>query len=386
MSTENPVVKAIADALSHVNDPEIKRPITDLNMIDEITVDEQGRAFVRILLTVAGCPLKTELREQATEAVRSVDGVTSVSVELGTMTDEQRDALKVQLRGDVPERVIPFAQPGNTTKVIAVSSGKGGVGKSSVTVNLALALAQLGREVGLLDADIYGHSVPDMLGLGDAHPTPLDDMLLPVPGLGIKSISIGMMKPNKSAVIAWRGPILDRALTQLLADVHWGDLDYLLIDLPPGTGDIAMSLGQKLPNAEVLVVTTPQQAASEVAERAGTMAGIMQQRVLGVVENMSWLEVTAPKSRETFRVELFGTGGGQKAADALSERLGTTIPLLGQIPLDVELRSGGDDGDPIVITHPDSPAAEAITELAKTIDARPRGLVGINLGVQPVSH
>jgi ATP-binding protein involved in chromosome partitioning len=211
-------------------------------------------------------------------------------------------------------------------------------------------------------------------------------MLLPVPGLGIKSISIGMMKPNKSDVIAWRGPILDRALTQLLADVHWGDLDYLLIDLPPGTGDIAMSLGQKLPNAEVLVVTTPQQAASEVAERAGTMAGIMQQRVLGVVENMSWLEVTAPKSRETFRVELFGTGGGQKAADALSERLGTTIPLLGQIPLDVELRSGGDDGDPIVITHPDSPAAEAITELAKTIDARPRGLVGINLGVQPVSH
>lgn len=386
MSTENPVVKAIADALSHVNDPEIKRPITDLNMIDEITVDEQGRAFVRILLTVAGCPLKTELREQATEAVRSVDGVTSVSVELGTMTDEQRDALKVQLRGDVPERVIPFAQPGNTTKVIAVSSGKGGVGKSSVTVNLALALAQLGREVGLLDADIYGHSVPDMLGLGDAHPTPLDDMLLPVPGLGIKSISIGMMKPNKSDVIAWRGPILDRALTQLLADVHWGDLDYLLIDLPPGTGDIAMSLGQKLPNAEVLVVTTPQQAASEVAERAGTMAGIMQQRVLGVVENMSWLEVTAPKSRETFRVELFGTGGGQKAADALSERLGTTIPLLGQIPLDVELRSGGDDGDPIVIAHPDSPAAKAITELARSIDARPRGLTGINLRVQPISH
>ena len=198
MSTDNPLVEAVAEALTHVNDPEIKRPITDLNMVDEITVDDQGRAFVRVLLTVSGCPLKTELREQVTEAVRGVDGVTSVSVEHGTMTDEQRDALKVQLRGGVPERVIPFAQPGNTTKVIAVSSGKGGVGKSSVTVNLALALAQLGREVGLLDADIYGHSVPDMLGLGDAHPTPLDDMLLPVPGLGIKSISIGMMKPNTS--------------------------------------------------------------------------------------------------------------------------------------------------------------------------------------------
>ena len=384
MSTENPLVGAITDALSHVNDPEIKRPITDLDMVDEITVDEQGRAFVRVLLTVAGCPLKTELREQVTEAVRGVDGVTSVSVELGTMTDEQRDALKVQLRGGVPERVIPFAQPGNTTKVIAVSSGKGGVGKSSVTVNLALGLAQLGREVGLLDADIYGHSIPDMLGLGEARPTPLDDMLLPVPGLGIKSISIGMMKPNKSDVIAWRGPILDRALTQLLADVHWGDLDYLLIDLPPGTGDIAMSLGQKLPNAEVLVVTTPQQAASEVAERAGTMAGIMQQRVMGVVENMSWLEVTAPKSGETFRVDLFGTGGGQKAADALSERLGTEIPLLGQIPLDADLRSGGDEGDPIVLAHPESPAAKAIHALASTIDSRPRGLAGMNLGVSPV--
>lgn len=258
MSTENPLVPLIREALASVVDPEIRRPITDLNMVDEITVDESGRAFVRVLLTVSGCPLKTELRESVTEAVQGIQGVSGVHVELGTMSDEQRDALKVQLRNGVPERVIPFAEPGNMTKIIAVASGKGGVGKSSVTVNLALALAARGRNVGLLDADIYGHSIPDMLGVGEARPTPLDDLLLPVPALGIKTISVGMLKPNRSDVIAWRGPILDRALTQLLADVHWGDLDYLLIDLPPGTGDIAMSLGQKLPNADVLVVTTPQ--------------------------------------------------------------------------------------------------------------------------------
>jgi ATP-binding protein involved in chromosome partitioning len=320
-----------------------------------------------------------------TEAVQSVDGVSGVHVELGTMTDEQRDALKVQLRNGVPERVIPFAEPGSMTKVIAVASGKGGVGKSSVTVNLALALAARGRSVGLLDADIYGHSIPDMLGVGDARPTPIDDLLLPVPTLGIKTISVGMLKPNRSDVIAWRGPILDRALTQLLADVHWGDLDYLLIDLPPGTGDIAMSLGQKLPNADVLVVTTPQPAASEVAERAGTMAGIMQQQVIGVVENMSWLEVSSPDGKSQ-RIQLFGEGGGRAAANALSKRLGTEVPLLGQIPIDVDLRAGGDDGDPIVVSHPESPAAQVLIELAEQLDSRPRGLAGMHLGVTPVAN
>ncbi|MDN6658669.1 MAG: Mrp/NBP35 family ATP-binding protein, partial [Acidipropionibacterium jensenii] len=344
MSTENPLVPLIREALASVVDPEIRRPITDLNMVDEITVDESGRAFVRVLLTVSGCPLKTELRESVTEAVQGIEGVSGVHVELGTMSDEQRDALKVQLRNGVPERVIPFAEPGNMTKIIAVASGKGGVGKSSVTVNLALALAARGRNVGLLDADIYGHSIPDMLGVGEARPTPLDDLLLPVPALGIKTISVGMLKPNRSDVIAWRGPILDRALTQLLADVHWGDLDYLLIDLPPGTGDIAMSLGQKIPNSEVLVVTTPQQAASEVAVRAGTMAGIMQQQVIGVIENMSWLETPCPHCGKTHRVELYGSGGGEAAAKALTKQLGTEVPLLGQIPIDIDLRSGGDEG------------------------------------------
>ncbi|AZZ39866.1 Mrp/NBP35 family ATP-binding protein [Acidipropionibacterium jensenii] len=386
MSTENPLVPLIREALASVVDPEIRRPITDLNMVDEITVDESGRAFVRVLLTVSGCPLKTELRESVTEAVQGIEGVSGVHVELGTMSDEQRDALKVQLRNGVPERVIPFAEPGNMTKIIAVASGKGGVGKSSVTVNLALALAARGRNVGLLDADIYGHSIPDMLGVGEARPTPLDDLLLPVPALGIKTISVGMLKPNRSDVIAWRGPILDRALTQLLADVHWGDLDYLLIDLPPGTGDIAMSLGQKLPNADVLVVTTPQPAASEVAERAGTMAGIMQQQVIGVVENMSWLETVCPHCGKSHRVTLFGEGGGRAAANALSKRLGTEVPLLGQIPLDQQVRVGGDDGDPIVLSHPESPAAQALTELAEGLDSRPRGLAGMHLGVTPVAN
>ncbi|WP_027588130.1 Mrp/NBP35 family ATP-binding protein [Acidipropionibacterium thoenii] len=386
MSTENPLIPLIREALAGVVDPEIRRPITDLKMVDEITVDESNRVFIRILLTVAGCPLKTELRENVTNAAQSVEGVSGVHVELGTMTDEQRDALKVTLRNGVPERVIPFAEPGCMTKVIAVASGKGGVGKSSVTVNLALALAARGRTVGLLDADIYGHSVPDMLGVGDARPTPIDDLLLPVPTLGIKTISVGMLKPNRSDVIAWRGPILDRALTQLLADVHWGDLDYLLIDLPPGTGDIAMSLGQKLPNADILVVTTPQPAASEVAERAGTMAGIMQQQVIGVVENMSWLETECPHCGTSHRVNLFGEGGGRMVANELSKRLGTEVPLLAQVPIDEQLRIGGDDGDPIVVSHPESVAAQALVGLAEGLDSRPRGLAGMHLGVTPVAN
>ena len=386
MSTENPLVPAIHEALSRVQDPEIRRPITDLGMVDEVSVDDNGRAYIRILLTVPGCPLKDTLREDVTEAATSVDGVRGAYVELGSMTDEQRAAVREQLRGGAPEPTIPFAEPGNTTKVIAVASGKGGVGKSSMTVNLALALAGLGRSVGLLDADIYDHSIPDMLGAGDAHPTPLDDLLLPVPAMGIKTISIGMMKPNKDDVIAWRGPILDRALTQLLADVHWGDLDYLLLDLPPGTGDIAMSLGQKVPTAEVLVVTTPQQAASEVAERAGTMAALMNQKIIGVVENMSWLAFTAPDTGKEYRIDLFGSGGGQEAADALSKRLGTEVPLLAQVPMDIELRKGGDEGDPIVTAHPESPAAQAIVELAKNLDSRPRGLSGMHLGVSPTNN
>jgi ATP-binding protein involved in chromosome partitioning len=270
--TEHPLAPRIRAALHGVNDPEIRRPITDLGMVEAIDVDADNRVRVEVLLTVSGCPMKDTLRRDVTAAVSAVPGVSGVEVDLGVMNDEQRSALRDLLKGGQPEREIPFARPGSLTKVIAVASGKGGVGKSSVTVNLALALAAQGRTVGLLDADIYGHSVPAMLGVAEARPTAVEDMIMPVPAYDLKVISIGMLKPRRDQVVAWRGPILDRALTQMLADVYWGDLDYLLLDLPPGTGDVAISLGQKLPNAEVLVVTTPQSAAAEVAERAGTMA------------------------------------------------------------------------------------------------------------------
>jgi ATP-binding protein involved in chromosome partitioning len=296
------------------------------------------------------------------------------------MNDEQREAMRTMLRGGQQQRAIPFAQPGNLTRVLAVASGKGGVGKSSVTVNLALALAKQGRAVGILDADIYGHSIPDLLGLGDARPTVVDDMIMPVPAMGgLRVISIGMLKPSRDQVVAWRGPILDRALTQLLADVYWGDLDYLLLDLPPGTGDVAMSLGQKIPSSEVLVVTTPQTAASEVAERAGTMAHILEQRVLGVVENMSWMETTCPHCEQSHRLELFGSGGGALVAEALTERFVYEVPLLAQIPFDESLLSGGDRGTPIVESHPDHPSAQAIMGLAEQVASRKKGLLGTRL-------
>ncbi len=385
MTAENPLLPKVRAALRQVEDPEIRRPITELGMVDELTATDDGQIFVKVLLTVAGCPMRSEITSRVTTAVSAVEGVTAVNVALGVMDDEQRSAMRQVLRAGQTEREIPFAQPGNLTKVIAVASGKGGVGKSSVTVNLAVALAKAGRSVAVLDADIYGHSVPDLLGLGDARPTVVDDMILPVPAAeGLKVISVGMLKPSRDQVVAWRGPILDRALTQLLADVYWGDLDYLLLDLPPGTGDVAMSLGQKLPNSEVLVVTTPQLAASEVAERAGTMAHILQQRVIGVVENMSWLEFTAPDTKATYHIELFGSGGGTLVAEALTERLGYDVPLLAQVPFDEALLAGGDRGEPIVLSAPDHPAAVALMELGQRLVARGNNLLGRRLPVSPV--
>ena len=382
----NPLADKVRTALQAVNDPEIKRPITDLGMVDSVTVDDSGVAHVRILLTISGCPLKDTLRTDVTAAAMGVAGVTSVEVELGVMSDEQRSALKTMLRDGQAEREIPFARADSLTKVIAIASGKGGVGKSSVTVNLALALARQGRRVGVLDADIYGHSIPAMLGVADARPTSVEDMILPVPTNDLKVISIGMLKPKRDQVVAWRGPILDRAITQMLADVYWGDLDYLVIDLPPGTGDVAISLGQKLPNAEVLVVTTPQTAASEVAERAGTMASMMNQRVIGVVENMSYLATTCPHCDEEHRVELFGSGGGDAVASTLSTRLGYPIEVLARVPLEEALRAGGDEGSPIVDSAPDRPAAAALNDLAAQIASRGRGLLGKQLGLAPVGN
>jgi len=384
---ENPLLPLIRAALHGVQDPEIHRPLTDLGMVDDIRVDAQGHATVRILLTTGGCPLRDRLRNDVTAAVSGIEGVTGVTVEMGVMDAEQQGALRTMLRGGVPEREIPFAKATSHTRILAIASGKGGVGKSSIAVNLALALAVKGRSVGLLDADVYGHSVPDLLGLAeDEGPTALEDvnLLLPVETQGIKVISVGMMKPSRDQVVAWRGPILDRALTQLLADVYWGDLDYLILDMPPGTGDIAISLGQKLPNAEVIVVTTPQQAATEVAERAGTMAGIMQQKVIGVVENMAYLETTCPHCGKSHRVDVFGSGGGQKVATALTARLGYEVPLLAEVPLEPDFRAAGDAGTPLVTIDPTRPSSAAVVGLADRLIASRRSLVGQQLGVIPV--
>ncbi|MEX0429379.1 Mrp/NBP35 family ATP-binding protein [Nocardioides sp. DS6] len=383
----NTLLDRVNAALATVNDPEIKRPITELGMVESVDVDDKGTVHTKVLLTVAGCPLKDTINRDVNAALAKVDGVTAVDLELGVMTPEQRQEMRNGLTGGAAQREIPFAKPGSLTKVFAIASGKGGVGKSSVTVNLALALAKQGLKVGLVDADIYGHSVPAMLGVADSRPTQVDDLIMPVPtASGVSVISIGMLKPRRDQVVAWRGPMLDRALVQMLADVYWGDLDALLLDLPPGTGDIAISLGQHLPNAEIVVVTTPQEAAAEVAERAGTMAEMMHQRVVGVVENMSWLPCPhcAAEGKE-HRLEIFGAGGGQRVADTLSARFGADVPLLGQVPLDPSLREGGDAGKPIVESDPTSAAATVLTEIAQSISGRGRGLAGMQLGLTPTS-
>jgi ATP-binding protein involved in chromosome partitioning len=371
-TAEHPLVPQIREALHRVDDPEIRRPITDLGMVDRIEVDSEGRVRVRVLLTVSGCPLRDTLHRDVTAAVGAISGVTSVDVELGVMSDEQRAALRDLLSGGQTQRDIPFARPDSLTQVIAVASGKGGVGKSSVTVNLAQALAAPGRKVGILDAD--------------ARPTAVEDMIMPVPARGLKVISIGMLKPRRDQVVAWRGPILDRALTQMLADVYWGDLDFLLIDLPPGTGDVAISLGQKLPSAEVLVVTTPQAAAAEVAERAGTMASMMNQHVIGVVENMSHLAITCPDCGKLHTYDIFGAGGGDEVARGLSTRLGYSVPLLGQVPLDPQLRASGDSGVPLVVADSEQPAAIALRSVADKLLKRGRSLVGQQLGLAPAGR
>ena len=384
----SPALEQINAALATVNDPEIHKPITDLGMVESVDVDEAGGVRVRVLLTVAGCPLKETITRDVTAAVHKVPGVTGVSLDLGVMSGDQRAGLQEKLRGGQAQKEIPFARPGSLTKVFAIASGKGGVGKSSVTVNLAAAMARRGMRVGILDADIYGHSVPAMLGVGDARPTQVEDMIMPVPALGssgeISVISIGMLKPRRDQVVAWRGPMLDRALVQMLSDVFWGDLDVLFLDLPPGTGDIAISLGQHLPNAEVVVVTTPQEAAAEVAERAGTMASMMHQRVVGVVENLSFLP--CPHCGPEHRLEVFGSGGGRRVAATLSSRFGYDVPVIAEVPLDLSLREGGDSGVPIVDGAPETPAAVALTAAARTLAGRGRGLAGMQLGLSPAGR
>jgi ATP-binding protein involved in chromosome partitioning len=372
-----PTVEQVTAALATVQDPEIHRPITELNMVDSVEIAPDGVVSVRVLLTVAGCPLKDKITKDVTEAVSAVDGVTGVRLDLGVMNDEQRAALQTQIRGDNPVREVPFAQPGSLTRVYAVASGKGGVGKSSVTANLAVAMAANGLKVGVVDADIYGFSIPRMLGV-EAKPTQVEAMIMPPTAYGVKVISIGMFVQGNQPVV-WRGPMLHRALQQFLSDVFWGDLDVLLCDLPPGTGDIAISIAQLIPSAEILVVTTPQLAAREVAERAGSIAVQTRQRIAGVVENMAGL--ACPHCGE--HIDVFGSGGGQAVAEALTRTIGAPVPLLGQVPIDVRLREGGDNGVPLVLSDPDSPAAKELRGIAEQLGSRTRGLAGRSLGLSP---
>ena len=372
-----PNAEQVTKALDGVQDPEIHRPITELGMVKGIEIAPDGTVAVAVWLTVAGCPLRETITRDVTAAVGKLPGVSSVRVELDVMSDEQRRALQTQLRGGRAEPEIPFSQPSSLTRVYAVASGKGGVGKSSVTVNLAAALAASGVKVGVVDADIYGHSVPRMLGV-TGRPTPVENMIMPPSAHEVKVISIGMFTKGNTPVV-WRGPMLHRALQQFLADVYWGDLDVLLLDLPPGTGDMAISVAQMLPSAELLVVTTPQLAASEVAERAGAIVSQTRQRIAGVIENMSYL-VCAHCGEQT---EIFGSGGGASVANALTRITGAQVPLLGQVPLDVRLREGSDAGTPLVLSEPDSPAALALRKIADELGARRRGLAGRQLGLTP---
>jgi ATP-binding protein involved in chromosome partitioning len=375
-----PTQDQLTAALATVEDPEIRRPITEIGMVKSATVEADGTARIGVYLTISGCPMKDTLTERVTAAVGALPGVTSVVVELDVMSDEQRKQLQTTLRGDNPQREIPFAQPGSLTRVFAVASGKGGVGKSSVTVNLAAAMAAKGLRVGVVDADIYGFSIPRMLGV-EHQPTQVEQMILPPSAHGVKVISIGMFTRDNTPVV-WRGPMLHRALQQFLADVYWGDLDYLLMDLPPGTGDIAISVAQLVPTAEILVVTTPQLAAQEVAERAGSIALQTHQRIAGVVENMSYLP--CPHCGEA--IDVFGSGGGAKVAESLSRLLGAEVPLLGQVPLDKRLREGGDNGRPLVLSDPDAPASKELLTVVDTLTGRPRGLAGVSLGLTPAKR
>lgn len=372
---------AVRRHLDAVLDPELRVPITHIGMVGDIDVDEAGAAAVTVKLTTSACPMRSRIVEDVTAAAVRADGVRTARVNLDVMTPEERAVLKDQLRGG-DTKSNPFASKDSLTKVYAVASGKGGVGKSTVTVNLACALADSGLKVGIVDADVHGFSVPDLMGITDK-PTRLDEMILPPVAHEVKTISIGMFV-EKNQAVAWRGPMLHRTVEQFLTDVHFGDLDVLLLDLPPGTGDIAISVAQLLPDSELLVVTTPQAAATSVAERAGALSRQTGQRVAGVIENM------APMALPDGTVlDLFGSGGGQTVADRLTQQLQEKdplvedVPLLGSVPLDPGLRRAGDDGAPMVLSAPESPSGAALREIAARLAFRPRGINGRRLPLHP---
>ncbi|MBC3178505.1 Mrp/NBP35 family ATP-binding protein [Corynebacterium lujinxingii] len=376
MATEEKFVESdVREALSRVEDPEIGKPITELDMVESIAIDGADVA-VGIYLTIAGCPMRDTIESNTRAVLEELDGVGNVSVTLHTMSDEQRRALAQKLRGEQSGPVIPFADPDTRTRIIAVASGKGGVGKSSMTVNLATAMAAQGLTVGIVDADIYGHSVPGLMGSDDKGPTLVDEMIMPPIAHGVRHISVGQFVEGNAPVV-WRGPMLTRAIQQFLADVYWGDLDVLFMDLPPGTGDVAITVAQLVPNAELLIVTTPQAAAAEVAERAGTIAQQTDQKIAGVVENMSGM--TMPDGTV---LNVFGEGGGEQVAERLTQLTDSDVELLGSVPLDPNLRESGDSGTPVVISDPESPAAKAVLAIVDKLKVRPESLKGKSLNPQ----
>jgi ATP-binding protein involved in chromosome partitioning len=368
-------IELINAALATVSDPELHRPLPDLGMVESVSVNGTT-ADLKILLTISGCPMQDRLRSDITAAVVQVEAIDSVNIVFGVMSEEQRNNVQKLLRGG-REKFIPFAQPESLTRVLGIASGKGGVGKSSLTANLAISAAQRGLRVGILDADVYGHSIPRLMGLMGQRPTAIDQMFIPLEAYGVKVVSMEMFKPERSDAVAYRGPLLHRVLEQLLSDAYWGDLDLLLIDLPPGTGDLAISLGQLIPTSEILVVTTPQIAAAEVAERAGRIAHQIHQRVVGVIENMS----AFPCPNCSDEISLFGEGGGAETAVRLSVLVGSEVPLLGKVPFSTQLRTGGDDGKPVVVAEPDSPSAIAIAAIAEKLMVRTNSLLGVRLGL-----
>jgi ATP-binding protein involved in chromosome partitioning len=372
---------AVRASVGAVSDPELRRPLAELGMLRDIRVHD-GTAHVGVALTIVGCPAAQRIERDVREAAASVSGVDAVDLTVGVMTPDERRELTERLRGP-RARTIPFG-PESLTRVIAVTSGKGGVGKSTLTANLAVALARRGLAVGLVDADVHGFSIPALLGLVDdagrtVKPTRIDELILPPIAYDVKTISIGMFlrEGDEGAAVAWRGPMLHRTVQQFLTDVHFGDLDILLLDMPPGTGDVAISVGQLLPDAEVLVVTTPQAAASDVAVRSGLVARQTGQHVIGVVENMA--AMTLPDGTV---LDLFGSGGGERVAEALSSP-DDAVALLARVPLSPALRAGGDAGIPVVVADPDDAAARAIDALAAQLSVRPRGLAGRSLPVMP---
>lgn len=363
--------KALA-ALSQVIDPELRAPITDLGMV-EIAAESDTLATVTIKLTIAGCPAAQKIERDARQVLDQA--FPAYQLTMAVMNQSERDALKAKLRGDAPVRFNPFAQADNFTKVIFVGSGKGGVGKSTLTANLAVALAELGFKVGLIDADIFGYSIPGQLGITDT-PTQLDDLMLPPIAFGVRVMSIGFFVKDNQPV-GWRGPMLHRAIEQFLTNVYWGDLDYLLVDLPPGTGDVAISLGQLLNKARSLVITTPQSAAATVAERSGAIGLQTGQEILGVIENLSYL------ATESGNQYIFGQGGGEAVAQRLSTLSGQPVEVLAQLPISAELREASDTGVPLVISQPESPISRELFEIAKQLSTKPIGLAGKSLGLKP---